>query len=392
MILTSALATDPCGNTGSNGQTVTSGYTLRIDWLNLTGTFETEAQALQVMEDIAYSFGEDGAIVWQTDRGMKKGRWYDHSAKTPHGTVFLWHKEQSSGHYSFFASIPAKALARTPLRLQLRAFREFKLAGLKATRVDVALDDFTKSFSFENLSEAVDKKNYAYFRDAYTLFTKKGKTVYFGSRQSEMFGRIYDKFLESLGLINSHRLELVLSGNRAKSFWQMLTMIPTNDREDLDESERLAIELMRETIIGGFKFIERGSEVGADGKRERVDRCPLLPWWEKFVQFVQSAGGMRIPSERRVSHLASKKTWIEKQVATSLSMIREAMGGDFAPWLHKLLKSGKSRRTTEAHKIMHLHKMNYDVLPKLEPDKPFPGSSYFTFASLIDDYVPEVSG
>jgi hypothetical protein len=98
------------------------------------------------------------------------------------------------------------------------------LIGMRATRLDIALDVLTKGTLGEDLQcWSLVSKRASTFIGTHERGAAKGFTLYVGSRRSERFLRIYDKSSEAnLETPNVVRFELELKGSLARRVFTMI--------------------------------------------------------------------------------------------------------------------------------------------------------------------------
>lgn len=148
-----------------------------------------------------------------------------------------------------------------------------------ATRIDVAFDDFTKTFSpnyygtkFIEREMFNDGKECNYITTKYrrmnfvTSESTQGSTFYLGSRQSGRMMRIYDKNYESHGEIDSVRYEIELHKDYAQAFVKMML-------EDAEKREFNFGSMM----LGMFRIIQH------DTLSEKA-KCSIDPEWDAWMK------------------------------------------------------------------------------------------------------------
>lgn len=346
---------NPVGNTGLKLQ-----VTLKIDYLNATAVLGSEDEVRRCLNRIAYKTCEDGGIIWTEEQGLSKGRYYAHSANTVHGSKFAW-SVRPDGKCDVWVSLPGKVLARIDSVLHLPLFREMhRKWGFKPTRLDIALDDYSKTLPLETIVAALQANNYVHFQsyNVHQNFGRRGKcgwTVNLGSRQSDKFYRYYDKSAESNGEIDANRLEAELKDFKARQLWDVMMQIP-----DDGNAAVLYGGLLREVVIGGIDF----RDLSADSN---TSRCPRLPWWQSFIDHVNSSGGIRLGTSKRESSLQKTVTWIKTQVETSLAMLRDVLGAEqFHVFLRDAIDSGRLRYDRHHLAMLQLHAYGYDELEMIK--------------------------
>ncbi len=197
--------------------------------------------------------------------------------------------------------------------------------GVKFTRIDVAIDQ-------QNYFDCDRIQRYLKTDRVCTRFRKYGetstsyigsselcgKTIYFGSRKSEIFIRFYDKGLESDGQIEGTRLEIVLRDGKANEFvFQYL------NRDNFYNLSYLTSKVINYYL----RFIKCDST--------RKERSSVANWWFDFVNTVEK---LSLGKGKEVVTLDRICKWFEKQVSTSLKLILETKGADYVDEMVKKAK------------------------------------------------------
>ena len=191
------------------------------------------------------------------------------------------------------------------------------------TRLDLAVDDHGAEYftvadvcGFVDRQEVVTKfRSWQNVNGGMFSGKKTGHTFYFGSRQSEVMLRVYDKQLEQnkkaadeTDLIQEPwvRWELELKNERANIAADLLIQ-----RKELGE------------VIMGILNNYVSIVVLDDSNRSR---CSLNPIWEKFIGAV---GKLRLFVEQRKKTIEEKKNWLIRQCLPTIAGVIIADGGSF---------------------------------------------------------------
>jgi hypothetical protein len=343
-------AAKPCGfspdsNTGLKLQ-AGSHLEISLDYLVLTGKLESIDVVREQINAVASRFLEEGAVVFTEEKGMQIGRYYQSTARTPNGCLFAYSPIEGSEYFDVRFSIPGKVLKRVHFKLAWKSLKCLRKLGLKPTRIDIALDDYSKQIHPDLIRQAIRDNNLIRIRKTRTNIDDSapcvGFTLYLGSRQSNSMLRYYDKFTESDGALDCWRLELEAKEELAVSIWDVLFQIPEYD-------ESWCKSLFLECVIGALDFRDRSHD-------SNIARCPRLCWWECFIEDCRSSGGVRLPRAKQESSLKKKLAWVNRQVETTLAMLEQALGQDgFSHYIQICLESGR-RRFGKVHEAMlHLH-------------------------------------
>jgi phage replication initiation protein len=215
--------------------------------------------------------------------------------------------------------------------------------GLRCSRVDVALDDHEKRFPLELVEKARCDRHYFNVRstsvvnsdDIYT--NTQGQTVYFGSRQSDAFMRVYDKTAESKGARVGNRWEAEFKGKKADLlFSQWLSA--------MEDDERRAGKLLVNVVLGTVDFRDKSK-----GDKNRK-RCPVLPWFAEMCDVLSSAP-VRLRVAKPKQSLQRTVDYLKRSVAPSLACLVKAMGCEFPGYFRKLVSDGDRRMSNIRRKI-----------------------------------------
>lgn len=222
--------------------------------------------------------------------------------------------------------------------------------AVRYSRLDIALDDFQGLLDFDVLEEKIKKGEVISlsrtrnidssldFKKAEKLDNNgnsKGKTIYFGNRQSLMMIRFYDKKKEQeeKKLFCSYdfwqRYEIVLKREKATDFINKL-------KTGVDFAE-----LYLKVLAGLIRFVDRGSD-------KNKARWKTSEFWSDFIK---GSEGVKLKSKNLDPSLDKTIKWIDESVMTSLQLLAEvAKLGDLD--LLEILKNSKTREKSERQKSM----------------------------------------
>jgi hypothetical protein len=278
---------------------------LGIDWL--AGTLPSSAIA-QVRRLLESTFSE------KFPDEFFPLRWYQKSWTNSRG-VLLGSEPRAEGRTEIYVSVPAAALSVLTSQQQLDMMIGLLSLKFSCSRIDIKLDDFTKTLDPKVAYQAIENGDYTGFQT--TVHRKwiesgtselKSQTLYIGRRGSSGSGkfiRIYTKWIESLtstNPIDSNRLEIEFSEGKAKQIFDMLTSVTID----------LWTEVMLSLITGAIDFLDRSGSYKAAG------RLPRLDWWEAVVG---DTTRMRLSTVRKQTTIKKSIEWIRKQVAPTFAMV-----------------------------------------------------------------------
>lgn len=225
----------------------------------------------------------------------------------------------------------------------------------KVKRVDLALDDIGENYystnELWNIIHIYDKEKKCDVESPY-LSTKfkgfginssysvsggacKGMTVYFGSRQSEIYLRVYDKALEQKEKKNVSensvpwvRWELELKDDRAAA---VCTII-----EKRENFGKLAMQILSSYV-----------RLIVPGNKQKC-RCQTDPKWQDFVNEWNSVK-LTVKDEKKT--LEDKESWLVRQVMPTIAGLSLAYGGDM-DFLYSRMESGKNRMNKQLRELV----------------------------------------
>lgn len=325
-----SIYNNPDSNTGLYSQLAASQEATveaRIDELTIIWTFSSDfpvdrhiADFLDIHLDMVDSVPRKIGVSW------------DYSHLSPSGTLYCLRRAEN-GCIRCRLAISGEDCRRLG-NARLRGFMVWAnkyLLNLSCSRIDICIDDYAKKIQFSDLENAIENENCSGFRTGRSIKNHERKypgwTVYVGSRSSEFMVRIYNKFAESKGKIDSYRWESEIKGDTANALFPLLLEFPESDEEYQSK--------LIDYAIGKIKFIEKIDK--------NISRCPLLDWWKEWLEFIKAVP-KKIFVARQETSLARTKQWMQKSVAKSLAMINESLGCYYFPhFLEELIISGKER-------------------------------------------------
>lgn len=203
------------------------------------------------------------------------------------------------------------------------------------TRIDLAIDDMGGNYySCEDILLLIENQQFVSKFRKYSTYsssslndgTRQGNTIYFGSRQSEIFLRVYDKQLE---LSNKHhadcpfhwiRWELELKKKRANQMVKLLL-------------ETHSLSTVCIGILGHYlRFIEHDNPIKS--------RCSNTAIWDAFINNMDKLS-LYVPDAQKT--IEDTKKWVDKYIGASLSAIIEADGGSL-DFIYNHLPSWQCKR------------------------------------------------
>lgn len=191
------------------------------------------------------------------------------------------------------------------------------------TRFDLAVDDLGACFfTVEDVRDFLDRQDvvskFRTYRDVYEstfVNEKTGHTIYFGSRQSEIMLRVYDKQLEQ-------EQKAAVLEDAVSEAWIRWELELKNERADIAVDLLLNRKQIGEIVMGILNNYVR-LIIPDDSNRSR---CSSHPLWEKFVGAI---GKLRLFVEAAQKTIEDKKHWLIKQCLPTIAGVIIADGGSF---------------------------------------------------------------
>lgn len=343
----------PYGNTGSQSPV---SLTVGIDFLTGTGRFipgeefplggalshvSSQEKISVLIRLLTESFSEE--LVHYPGEGRLFGTYFASRFQSPGGIQVAYNLYEDGSLY-YYLSIPGSILRSVPYSVLNGVLRGLVLSyKFAVTRIDIALDDYARSVSLSTVEEAARQGSYRRLRrhrieshgtPDYSKggVTDTGNTVYFGSRQSEKYLRIYDKGLQSKGVQDCIRWELEAKDGIAKQIVSSLI--------DINEDYEVHSHFLAGTVVGAIEFVQPASR--------QLARCPRLDWWEKFVSRVGCSVFLAGVSDKPT--LQRKVQWLH-HIAPTLAVVRKVYDSfsqadgvsGFFKLLDGILRNGEER-------------------------------------------------
>lgn len=362
------LSLTPHGNTGSNcqiqnGTVLDPSLYLSIDWLTFTLPIHSLDEVMDFIGECSHLFRD--SVTVDEEKGFMCGKYYASSGRSARGALFTWNLPKEGPTGDLRVSLPSKALSECRQDEIWAYIRSLFEQGAKFTRIDVAIDDYSKSIQPETVVEAHSDQNFARFRKfrpivEYSSGILAGWTLYLGSRGSESCVRYYDKCAESKGQIDCYRWEAEFRDDKAQDVCSKLSFIPTS------AMHKLAPKLLSACLMGCIDFPDR------EGKKKRLDRCKPLPWWKEFCDRVGQR--LRVVVRRTPSTLQQTKAWCKRSVFGAVSAVVDLLtyqaSDSYAnAWLLDGIAEARKNRTPQMEARLRSAKLGniLDLYDKLKP-------------------------
>lgn len=349
----------PASNTGLYSQ---NRFNQSIDWLNATGILDchTVTDFKQLITELCDLFGQ--VHEWDCSQPFFCGQTYQEHAKTSLGIIagIQTPIPEFDAPGRTLLIIPGKAWASVPKTTWLKVIKLIGDFGLKATRLDIAIDDHEKALTYDLIGDALKRGCARGVRKAPVITDELNPaawTRYIGSRSSSKVVRIYNKAEQSKGEINSIRLEVEFKSNKSREAFNRLYTIATKIKDSTNLNDVIYFGLepkLNDLATGSLDFREPKE---GETNYSRRERCV---WWQEFIDALESAPEViSIPTKKPA--LADKQHWVTKQVMKTLTLIRLAEGSKgFDKFIEDGIKEKRAKLTPyEKTLINQYHKDKY---------------------------------
>lgn len=192
------------------------------------------------------------------------------------------------------------------------------------SRLDIAFDDysyrengFTSAWYHKMWSNGWTRSRCRAF--SYISDGNKAGTVYFGTRANGKLLRVYDKYLESKGLVDAVRYEAEFHNHYCNDFAQKYINNEVSSFADILTS-----------------FIEI---IDLEKYPSNKSLCPLLPEWKKWLElkFNVNIKPLSFPKPKKDTtyFLEKKRQWLETTALNSIVFVYHCLGSRIFNELYK---------------------------------------------------------
>ena len=188
---------------------------------------------------------------------------------------------------------------------------------LSFTRIDLALDIKDNSIEFKQLLEYLNNNHVVTRFKKYKYVVEKqigedeqqilGETIYFGSRSSNIFVRIYDKAKQMKEEGNWIRIEIVYKEDHANA----LALYIAQGKQNLGV-------LFSKTLNNYIRFVEKSND---SNKR----RWKTADFWARILE---DSGRLKLSFKGEEVDPKKTADWFKTKVAPSLAFLNLYWGGD----------------------------------------------------------------
>lgn len=230
----------------------------------------------------------------------------------------------------------------------------------KFTRIDLAIDDHEgKTISFDKFLKESNAENFSSLWYKWSCIMEKrvadgqalGRTIYYGSKSSQIFMRVYDKYLEQKKKQKKQKEAEITEPVKENINWTRLEIVFREKRAELAATYIVSCDDIGKLIRGVLKQYIRFLKKPKDKKDDRKRRWETAKWWEKLIGAVEKIKLTIKPAEKTIEDM---KNWIEKQISPTIAAITTANEGDM-DWLIELIIGGQTRLKTKHIQAIKQH-------------------------------------
>jgi hypothetical protein len=315
-MLAQSTATDTQGavsNTALDSQTlVRPSMSAKVDWLSLSFQVAGSKRLDKLIETIQDRYGINIYFDKYKTQDTYAGRYQSFSGTL--GCSFSYSGFDSNDICNARFTIPGQLLAdrRTWHTKSLCRYLSHKF-GAVCTRIDLAVDDYTRQLNYDKIIEASKNKDVVGVRTGKTIESwgskTSGRTVYCGARTGAKYARFYTK-----GEFDRFEIEYK-QGLATSIFCDYIS-------DYSPSSSWILSSILRSSI----KFVTK--------RDKNLSRATNCDWWDSFQDRILGSEHIFPPAKPRPS-LDRTLKWIHRSCSKSLLLMREALGD---LWMEKLLE------------------------------------------------------
>lgn len=236
------------------------------------------------------------------------------------------------------------------------------------TRLDIAYDDYTKTFTPKNFADWMLQERITSESRCWNYITsarQNGDTFYLGKRGRERYFRIYDKNYESDGKINSIRYEFEL-----KERWSKTVQYKVLNDEIFCFADLLdSMFTVKEDwgFSGDYDSTKAGNKSLCDLDRTHKSRAAVDEKWQLFLETIrkthESEIVLALPKEKEQYSLKRLDGWLNDYIAPSLYIYRSVVGNDaFMKMIDNIVWKLKPKQKAMINKFKEEKDEYFDML------------------------------
>src|SRR5690625_64285 len=234
----------------------------------------------------------------------------------------------------------------------------------KFTRIDIAIDDRSgEIINFKKIRKAEDEETISSLWYKTTYLREKriadgvvlGRTLYFGSKKSKIFMRVYDKHLEQQKRLQHNKREDP-TPLKEHVDWTRLEIVFREERAQLLSRYLLETDVIGRLLRGTLKNYIRFLQKPRKSKDMRKRKWKTIPWYERLLGDIEKLKLTVKPADKSIEDM---KEWINKQISPTIAAIMAANEGE-TDWLYDLIINGSTRLKTKHKQAIAQHLNNKD--------------------------------
>jgi len=330
-------------------------FEVKLDYLRVAGSF---AQWEDLIRAVGFCLGDNEYLIrpeipFSLGKGVPTYPSSIHTACNAKGGYRLVTGKDGEQYYELILSFSGQYLEKMKLNDHRRLCSGMKHGyGMRATRIDVAIDDFSHQvIPLNEMIAAAESGDCALFQKWGEFSSgevgkpeSKRKTYYFGSRNSRKMVRCYVHDHGDRG--ESLRFETEFKRGAAPEVFDHLADYDRGDfhnYEDTESVENTLAMALGSYAVGAIDFVNKSQK---QGQRINYQDCRRLQCWQDFIDYV--GGHIRVAPEVKEVSLGDRVEWCYRQVAKTIKLFRDGLGFErFNNFLHNLIDSATKRWTTD---------------------------------------------
>ena len=348
----------------------------RIDYLTFVVPVADGSTVYSLLQDIASQYKDSVEYFWE--RGFSIGRQFSNWARSVHGIGAQWNLPgENDDPGSLRVTLSGGLLERCDVADTVRLMHRLAhIHGAKFNRIDLTVDDYSRSMKPEDIREAnragnysgYRKGNFEYITDDNGDSDSAGWTIYLGSRKSDKYVRYYNAKIKHG--IDAFRYEVEYKNDNANVIANAIANTIAKDNAKYNSSaiakakvDETLSSMICALIIGNTSFIDRTNA-------DRASRSAPLPFWQDFVTRM-GGRGVRLSPPTIKPTMDRAIAWLERSVAATLAMVSEYVGADKIAYIRSLAAAGRERMGAR-----HTSMIN---AARLEPTREYPIENGFVY-------------
>ncbi|QFG01286.1 replication initiation factor domain-containing protein (plasmid) [Psychrobacillus glaciei] len=293
---------------------------------------------------------------------VKKGRFgYQKQKLWNAGTLFLLYNLESGndkmGVHIILTGQACRQYEANKSIVNIISNSKKTMARHNFTRVDIAIDDKKDSvINFDKFLRYSEDGHVSSLWYKYSLIMERrisdtetlGRTLYYGSKKSKIFMRVYDKKLEQIkkAKANQQKKEELL---KVQNEWTRMELVFREERAGMAADYILMSKEIGILIRGVLNQYIRFVEPNPNSTNQQKRRWDTAPWWQDIIEDVEKIKLSQKKADRRIEDM---KDWVKKQISPTLATILEATEGDMS-WLVNVIVGGSSRLKNKHKQAIH---------------------------------------